>query len=554
MVSNFNMWNTNKILFVFRFQNIKTNIMINKVLVLLIILTVTPILLLSQNTFAKAYDMYNWGNEIALNINQVEDNYIIMGNGFKVKDSILYNGYNFFKIDKWGNLLWKKINFTDYNFSDPNSFYREGNELYYVLQNEKDYYNAFLSIYHTNENGDTLDFIRINDIDSVKIGNEGITKIGNYFYLLNAKKSREEDVRWHSRQKVHLIKVDKKGNVVKRKKFDAPNRLHVPWNLYKTHDNNLIFTRVYTDTGDVSKKIAMLCKYDTSFNEIWSTEIGYSRHENSPPFIANLSDGGYVTSFTLDSFGYWDYIAKYDDTGKRLWKRNLIAYIGKYLGDGCVTHRKIYGFNTAKNGDILVYGWTEALRLYGDCDLNNARFMPWIARLDTDGNILWMRYLMENIDNQYFTAILLDIIENKESNIMLVGGYIPYKVEGPVQLANNEFSFVIQLDSEGCFTPGCDSLTFIGVEYVTGVKDIMKQSIKKLNIYPNPTSEYITIDTGTQDTKYKWQFIDILGYIVKTGECSSLQRIDVSTLSSGIYFIRVIEKGNIIGIGRFVVE
>ncbi|HHH55276.1 MAG TPA: hypothetical protein ENK91_16575, partial [Bacteroidetes bacterium] len=328
----------------------------NKVLSSLVFLIAFSYSLLSQNTFAKIYDMYNWGNETTSNINQLGDNYIIMGNGFKVKDSILYNGYNLFKINKTGDLIWKKLNFTDYNADGAEAVYRENNDLYYVLRNEKDYYNTFLSIFHTNENGDTLDLIKINDIDSVHLGNQGITKIGNYFYLLNAKKSEEEDVLFHSTQKVHLIKVDKNGEIVKRKKFDAPDRLHVPWRLYKTLDENLIFTRVYTVPGDDIKKIAMLCKYDTLLNEIWSTKIGGSRHELSPPYLAPLPDGGYVTSFTVDTVGgWWSFISKYDDTGKRLWKHNLVTYYGKYNGsaDAYNTYRIVYGFNTAKNGDIL---------------------------------------------------------------------------------------------------------------------------------------------------------------------------------------------------------
>ncbi|HHH53589.1 MAG TPA: T9SS type A sorting domain-containing protein, partial [Bacteroidetes bacterium] len=293
---------------------------------------------------------------------------------------------------------------------------------------------------------------------------------------------------------------------------------------------------------------------DTLLNEIWSTKIGGSRHELSPPYLAPLPDGGYVTSFTVDTVGgWWSFISKYDDTGKRLWKHNLVTYYGKYNGsaDAYNTYRIVYGFNTAKNGDILVHGWATALRLNGEYD--KTRYVPWIARMDTKGNFLWERYLMENIDHVTFKSSLVDIMENSEGNLMLVGDYEPYRVD-TTQLANRQFSFVVQLDSEGCFTPGCDSLTFLGLEYVTNIKELEFQSIQKLKLYPNPTSEYITIDIGQKGEEYKWELIDILGYVVKRGKGFGKKRLDISNLKSGLYILCTKTADGKLGIGKFIVE
>lgn len=508
--------------------------------------------LFSQTTFAKMYDMYNRGNELAFNISQFGDNYIIMGVGYKVKDSILYNGYNMFKINKSGELLWKKLGFNGFNPDNALTYYREKDDLYYVLRNEEEYYNTYLTIFHTDEYGDTLDLIRINDLDSVHFGNQGITKIGDYYYLLNGKKSREEDVVLNLRQKIHLIKVDKNGQVVKRKEFGDSNSLHIPWMIYKTLDNNLIFTRVYTVPGDSKKKVAMLCKYDTMFNEIWSTEIGWSRHELSPPYLTVLPDSSYAVSFTIDTFGSWTFISKYNDEGQRMWKRNFIRYYGKYLGDGYDTYREVFNLNTARNGDILVTGWVWALRLNGEYD--EGRYCPWVARLDTDGKLKWERFLMKTIDHDYFISRLIYVMENDDGNIMYVGDYIPYYTDS-TDFANRQFNFLVQLGSDGCFTPGCDSLTFLGIDFVTGIAEqLAEHSVKSLKLYPNPTGNFTTIDIGKQDKKYNWQIIDLLGYVVNTGRGIGTQKVNVSGLNTGIYYIRTEDIDGEIRLGKLLVN
>ncbi len=64
-----------------------------------------------------------------------------------------------------------------------------------------------------------------------------------------------------------------------------------------------------------------------------------------------------------------------------------------------------------------------------------------------------------------------------------------------------------------------------------------------LSIYPNPTSSELTIETEESITKI--EIIDITGKTIKT-ITPSLNRINVTELPEGVYFIRIISEENII--------
>jgi len=69
---------------------------------------------------------------------------------------------------------------------------------------------------------------------------------------------------------------------------------------------------------------------------------------------------------------------------------------------------------------------------------------------------------------------------------------------------------------------------------------------EKLTLFPNPTSDFITItelNNGLQPIVHKVQIFDVLG--IKVGQSSLIEgnnRIDVSHLPAGVYFIRIGDK------------
>jgi hypothetical protein len=89
-------------------------------------------------------------------------------------------------------------------------------------------------------------------------------------------------------------------------------------------------------------------------------------------------------------------------------------------------------------------------------------------------------------------------------------------------------------------------------DFITGVQENTLKENEDISISPNPTSDYINVDVSfLRMQESEIMIYNIFGECVLTVETqciASLQRIDVSTLPEGIYFVRIGEK-----IGKFVV-
>ncbi|WP_121665626.1 FG-GAP-like repeat-containing protein [Mesonia aquimarina] len=68
-------------------------------------------------------------------------------------------------------------------------------------------------------------------------------------------------------------------------------------------------------------------------------------------------------------------------------------------------------------------------------------------------------------------------------------------------------------------------------------------SYKNISIYPNPTEDYINIESKFEIFNEKFEVFSIQGKIVISGEISSSKKIDVNHLSSGTYFFKLYSKG-----------
>ena len=75
--------------------------------------------------------------------------------------------------------------------------------------------------------------------------------------------------------------------------------------------------------------------------------------------------------------------------------------------------------------------------------------------------------------------------------------------------------------------------------------DPITGELKDLSIYPNPASQFVNITTGINLSRaYTWQMIDQRGVTVLSGELNQdhaqgPQRIDVSGIANGIYFMAI---------------
>ena len=57
-----------------------------------------------------------------------------------------------------------------------------------------------------------------------------------------------------------------------------------------------------------------------------------------------------------------------------------------------------------------------------------------------------------------------------------------------------------------------------------------------VNVYPNPTSEYVNVVTNRTSNV---TLVDNFGRVLYTNSVSGSQQIDLSNLNNGIYFVKV---------------
>lgn len=163
-----------------------------------------------------------------------------------------------------------------------------------------------------------------------------------------------------------------------------------------------------------------------------------------------------------------------------------------------------------------------------DSDINNKRIIE-ISKSDGQGNIELIKTLSFE-GGRYFSIQALDILKN---NTILLG--LALWVPDPDKAGTSISKILIIVAIDG------NELGLVNTQNeITKIDDII--------IYPNPAKDIITIEfpsifSGSID------IIDILGSKIKTGFIKNQhkQNIDVSSIRSGVYFIRAKDEKNIIG-------
>lgn len=75
------------------------------------------------------------------------------------------------------------------------------------------------------------------------------------------------------------------------------------------------------------------------------------------------------------------------------------------------------------------------------------------------------------------------------------------------------------------------------IEFVSATDDV---NISQLKIYPNPSYNFVHFSRPLVNTQY--QLFDNLGHLLLSGRSDQLEHLDISTLPSGIYFLKLTDN------------
>ncbi len=353
-----------------------------------------------------------------------------------------------------------------------------------------------------------------------------------------------------------VVKTDASGKPIKEERFHdiaTPNVFnisHAILDLQQTADSNFI---ICTYTGQHSFHQPTLVKFDNDLNIIWQRSLARNYQAYNVPDITPTPDSGIVMSWGIygrdlvDSTGNEEYLKygffpptlhKIDKNGNLVWSDTMWTLHPSPHNEAPL--KNISMLTTARNGDIIGVG------TYEDVVLQHT--WGWIFRYNKDGKKMWEKiYQDRNINSKY--SDFLDVAEAENGDIVSTGEIEDDDAWG----GKASYTWLLRVDSLGCFEPGCGTLDTLQLVYVSSdlISDVEEinenQGPDLLFISPNPASQNSNINITNDNYEHGIIHIyDLNGVVIRSSEIDSENPIEVDTSGfvPGVYIVEYISYMN----------
>ncbi len=372
-----------------------------------------------------------------------------------------------------------------------------------------------------------------------------------------------------------IVKLDGLGGIVWEKSYGG-NSLDVAYDIAIATDGGYLVVGTSQSTlGDVTGNHGSwdlwVIKMDNIGNLIWQKSYGGSGNDYGHS-VKTTNDGGYVIAGNSTSNDgdltinkglddYW--IVKIDSIGNIEWQKS-------YGGTG---NDEASSIDQTSDGGYIVAGYSNSQN--GDVSGNQISEDYWVVKLDSLGGLEWEkcfggssddrgRSIQESPNNGYIVA---GEIWSSDGDVGQNEGKWDYWIAyisdtGTVIWENsfggpgNDYAKSFDITNDGGFVLAGGSDDNGGdVSGNNGVSDfwIIKLS-KPLNLleydtevhmklYPNPISNLINIESEVKINKI--EIFNLYGRKIKSINFEA-NSIDISELSNGVYFIRLMTKEGIV--------
>ena len=336
-----------------------------------------------------------------------------------------------------------------------------------------------------------------------------------------------------------IVKYDNNGNVIWKKNFggnDDDNFYSVTSVLDgiiavgQSAKNS--FGNGDWEGVDRNASCAIIVKYDNAGNVIWKKNFIGQGHFHS---VTEVSDGMVaVGTFNPKAFGNGDLdgivgrgsydvvIVKYDNMGNVVWKRN---FGGIYVDFASYVLAVPGGFVVTGVSDMQSFGTGDWIDIQGKGDLDVT-----LVKFDHAGNEVW-KTTFGGIFSEHFNGLTV-----VNDNLIVVG-----QVEA-FYSGTGDWEDVVSKGGSDAFIIKY-SLDEMGIDNPT-------QELFSIKVYPNPTTGYINIESEKSRIE-SIEIFDIYGkklYLPTLSTIhSSTTNIDISYLSTGLYFLKIsTESGEVV--------
>ncbi len=172
-------------------------------------------------------------------------------------------------------------------------------------------------------------------------------------------------------------------------------------------------------------------------------------------------------------------------------------------------------------------------------------FDNWLSKFNTDGTLIWKRYIKETTLPYNFVSTLDDGSIFTNGDILLSGFAVDTLNNKPV-FENKVNYWVVQLNANGCFNDDCNDTIKVNTTILPMVSTKAQATPNDFQVqcFPNPATNTLNwqILNGSNDA-YTYKIYDILGNIVVSSgaQYGGQGAVNLSKVASGFYIFSLFD-------------
>jgi len=365
-----------------------------------------------------------------------------------------------------------------------------------------------------------------------------MTNFGNHNSMICVSVTNQDGI-----PKLWLIQVDQNGFP----QFSKPIDINVNGiglnRICTTPDGSVLVGGLGSNQNLVAKNIKMqivLIKLDSLGNNEWAyyspenedwlgTLGGVVVNENNEIIFATAR-GTAIPINSSSEYFIWDWCLVKMDTNKNILWRTFFRSTTDSLTEVDQHLWNMIELRDQKGYVAVGQSFEPGPNWYG-----------WIVKVAENGDSLWMRnYNFEGINIVYE---LKDIKEDLEGNLIMVGEYRDISGGDVGQKA-----WLLKVDQYGCLVPDC---------HLVSTEDVYSEEVNLL-LYPNPAKDYLSFYCSFSPLwkEVTYSITDNQGHLLYHSSHLMNNTTNVNSvdnLSSGIYFLNLFNRNQIVKTEKFMV-
>ena len=445
--------------------------------------------------------------------------------------------HGLFKLDKYGNLLSKKlINYNNLPYLRPSTSYNNivkisNSSLMMVATT---IVNSKWAMIFSKLNAHTADTVKTllfcDSVNFYGVGNLMQIHPNKYFAIGN-KEPQPYTQRWPV-----VIELDSNLTIVNTTNCNNPNNFITFFANYFSNQkiiiggtvqlSNILYPFIAEiDTLGVIKKHVIMNDTIHGISQVFYNSFNTSYY----------TIGGLRSSIYGNTNMYKICVTKFDTALNMQWQKT-------YANANYTTNAYDAVVNT--DGSMVLVGrYSDSLYQ----PVKNVNTNAFMLKINADGDSLWMRQFDNINDTTHTFNTYLEAFWGIEKTPE--GGYI---MCGNAQQQPKSQAWVVKTDSMGCVIGNCNNST-AGLVSSSAIENTF-------SIYPNPANERLNISLSPFDSaqgdKKEIKIINVLGEVVSSSlvESTKHSSIDISHFYSGIYFISVYNNKTLLGTKKIIKE